>query len=133
LYNPSLHPIITTRRHHLQSSSRLVQNPTSFRSLALLQLAPSVDSSALDSDSRQGVRNERRECSSHLLLLLQPSILVLRVHRRKTSLCTGGVEWDATNYLASHLDMLNGILACLPTREERNALREELLVSGWEK
>jgi hypothetical protein len=45
----------------------------------------------------------------------------------------GGVEWDATNYLASHLDILNGILACLPTREERNTLREQLLVSGWEK
>ena len=45
----------------------------------------------------------------------------------------GGVEWDATNYLASHLDLVNGILACLPTREERNTLREQMLVSGWEK
>jgi hypothetical protein len=45
----------------------------------------------------------------------------------------GGVEWDATNYLASHLDLINGILACLPTQEERNILREQLLVSGWEK
>ncbi|KIN04330.1 hypothetical protein OIDMADRAFT_159763 [Oidiodendron maius Zn] len=45
----------------------------------------------------------------------------------------GGVEWDATNYLASHLDIINGILACLPTRDERNALREQLRVSGWEK
>jgi hypothetical protein len=45
----------------------------------------------------------------------------------------GGVEWDATNYLASHLDIINGILASLPTREERNALREQLLISGWEK
>ncbi len=26
----------------------------------------------------------------------------------------GGVEWDATNYLASHLDLLNAILACTP-------------------
>ncbi|KAK4677110.1 LOW QUALITY PROTEIN: hypothetical protein QC764_408160 [Podospora pseudoanserina] len=46
----------------------------------------------------------------------------------------GGVEWDATNYLASHLDLLNAIIACTgPTREERNQLREELRVSGWEK
>jgi hypothetical protein len=45
----------------------------------------------------------------------------------------GGVEWDATNYLASHLDILNGIMACLPTQEERNTLREQLRVSGWEK
>lgn len=45
----------------------------------------------------------------------------------------GGVEWDATNYLASHLDIVNGIMASLPTKEERNTLREEMLVSGWEK
>ncbi|RYP49901.1 hypothetical protein DL768_004437 [Monosporascus sp. mg162] len=45
----------------------------------------------------------------------------------------GGVEWDATNYLASHLDLLNAILACTPTRGERNALREALRVSGWER
>ena len=45
----------------------------------------------------------------------------------------GGVEWDATNYLASHLDLINGIMACLPTKEERNALREQLQLSGWEK
>lgn len=45
----------------------------------------------------------------------------------------GGVEWDATNYLASHLDIINGILASLPTREERNTLRDQMLVSGWEK
>lgn len=45
----------------------------------------------------------------------------------------GGVEWDATNYLASHLDLINGILSSLPTRSERNALREQLRVSGWEK
>lgn len=45
----------------------------------------------------------------------------------------GGVEWDATNYLTSHLDLINGILASLETQEERNALRHQLLVSGWEK
>jgi hypothetical protein len=45
----------------------------------------------------------------------------------------GGVEWDATNYLASHLDIIKGILSCLPTQEERNTLREQMLVSGWEK
>ncbi|RKF79506.1 putative gtpase binding protein rid1 [Golovinomyces cichoracearum] len=45
----------------------------------------------------------------------------------------GGVEWDATNYLASHLDLVNGILACLPNISERNSLREEMLASGWEK
>lgn len=45
----------------------------------------------------------------------------------------GGVEWDATNYLASHLDLMNGILASLETRVERNAIREQLLISGWER
>ncbi|CZT40810.1 uncharacterized protein RSE6_00469 [Rhynchosporium secalis] len=45
----------------------------------------------------------------------------------------GGVEWDATNYLATHLDLLNGILSCLPTITERNTLREQMRVSGWEK
>ncbi|KAI0152609.1 armadillo-type protein [Xylariaceae sp. FL1272] len=44
----------------------------------------------------------------------------------------GGVEWDATNYLTSHLDLVNAILACTPTAEERNALRELLRISGWE-
>lgn len=45
----------------------------------------------------------------------------------------GGVEWDATNYLASHLDLINGILSSLETKEERNALREQLQLSGWER
>ncbi|KAI2621993.1 armadillo-type protein [Hypomontagnella submonticulosa] len=45
----------------------------------------------------------------------------------------GGVEWDATNYLASHLDLLNAIIACTPTAEERNALRELFHISGWER
>jgi len=45
----------------------------------------------------------------------------------------GGVEWDATNYLAAHLDLLNGIIASLPTVDERNQLRSELRASGFEK
>lgn len=45
----------------------------------------------------------------------------------------GGVEWDATNYLASHLDLINGILACTPSVEARNELRSQLQISGWEK
>jgi hypothetical protein len=45
----------------------------------------------------------------------------------------GGVEWDATNYLATHIDLLNGLVASLPSREQRNALRTELRVSGFEK
>lgn len=45
----------------------------------------------------------------------------------------GGVEWEATNYLASHLDLLNGILAALPSCQERNILRQELKDSGLEK
>lgn len=45
----------------------------------------------------------------------------------------GGVEWDATNYLASHLDVMNAILACTPTSDERNALRSDLRISGWER
>ncbi len=46
----------------------------------------------------------------------------------------GGVEWDATNYLASHLDLMNAILACTgPTPAERNALRAAMRISGWER
>lgn len=45
----------------------------------------------------------------------------------------GGVEWDATTYLASHLDLLNGLVASLPTTSARNILREELRASGFEK
>ncbi|KAH8428216.1 uncharacterized protein LDX57_005919 [Aspergillus melleus] len=45
----------------------------------------------------------------------------------------GGVEWDATNYLAAHIDLLNGLVASLPTCEERNQLRAELRASGFEK
>jgi hypothetical protein len=46
----------------------------------------------------------------------------------------GGVEWDATNYLASHLDLLNAAIACTPGGPvARNALREQFRVSGWER
>lgn len=45
----------------------------------------------------------------------------------------GGVEWDATNYLASHLDLMNAILACTLTSQERNRLRADLRISGWER
>jgi len=45
----------------------------------------------------------------------------------------GGVEWEATQYLAIHLDLLNGIIASIPTLKQRNCLREELKNSGWEK
>lgn len=45
----------------------------------------------------------------------------------------GGVEWDATNYLASHLDLVNAILACTPTAAARNALRSDLAISGFER
>jgi hypothetical protein len=45
----------------------------------------------------------------------------------------GGVEWDATNYLATHVDLINGLIASLPTREARNTLRQEFKVSGFEK
>jgi hypothetical protein len=45
----------------------------------------------------------------------------------------GGVEWDATNYLATHIDLLNGLIASLPTRQARNTLRQEFQVSGFEK
>ena len=45
----------------------------------------------------------------------------------------GGVEWDATNYLACHLDLINSILAGLSSRKERNELRGLLKASGFEK
>ena len=45
----------------------------------------------------------------------------------------GGVEWEATTYLTTHVDLLNGILASLPTCDERNTLRQELKDSSFEK
>lgn len=45
----------------------------------------------------------------------------------------GGVEWEATQYLAAHLDLLNGLIVSLPTQAERNQMREELKQSGFEK
>ena len=45
----------------------------------------------------------------------------------------GGVEWDATNYVAAHMDLLNGLIASLPSVDERKALRQELKDSGFEK
>ncbi|KAJ8612202.1 hypothetical protein MRB53_037592 [Persea americana] len=45
----------------------------------------------------------------------------------------GGVEWDATNYIAAHLDLINGLIASLPTRLERNELRTMFASSGFEK
>jgi hypothetical protein len=45
----------------------------------------------------------------------------------------GGVEWEATNYIAAHLDLMNGLIATLSTKQERNALRLEIRNSGWEK
>lgn len=45
----------------------------------------------------------------------------------------GGVEWDATNYLASHVDLVNAIIACSATRDARNAIRAQLRISGWER
>lgn len=45
----------------------------------------------------------------------------------------GGVEWDATTYITAHLDLMNGLLASLPSTQERNSLRAELRASGLEK
>lgn len=45
----------------------------------------------------------------------------------------GGVEWDATVYVANHLQLMNAIIASLPTREERNGFRDDIRGSGFEK
>ena len=45
----------------------------------------------------------------------------------------GGVEWDATTYITAHLDLLNGLIASLPTISARNNLRQEFQDSGFEK
>ncbi|OBT39174.1 hypothetical protein VE00_10258 [Pseudogymnoascus sp. WSF 3629] len=44
----------------------------------------------------------------------------------------GGVEWEATNYITSHLFLLNGIVSCLPP-SRRAELRAQLRISGWER
>jgi len=45
----------------------------------------------------------------------------------------GGVEYDATRYMAAHLDLMNGLISSLPTRSARNTLRAELEISGFER
>lgn len=45
----------------------------------------------------------------------------------------GGVEWEATTYLSTHMDLVNGLLASLPSMEERNQLRDELRASSFER
>jgi hypothetical protein len=53
----------------------------------------------------------------------------------------GGVEWEATHYLAAHVDLLNGLVAArgvgagtaASARAARNALRAEMRASGWER
>lgn len=45
----------------------------------------------------------------------------------------GGVEWEATNYISTHLDLLNALIASLPNLSARNAVRTDLRLSGFEK
>lgn len=45
----------------------------------------------------------------------------------------GGVEWDATNYISAHVDLMNGLIASLPSRTERNELRALLRLSDFER
>ncbi|TGZ78706.1 hypothetical protein EX30DRAFT_383376 [Ascodesmis nigricans] len=45
----------------------------------------------------------------------------------------GGVEWEATTYIAAHVDLANACIACLVSSEERNEVRREMRNSGWEK
>ena len=44
----------------------------------------------------------------------------------------GSVEWEATNYITSHLFLMNGILASLPVTR-RKIVREQLRISRWER
>jgi len=46
---------------------------------------------------------------------------------------SGSVECDATKYISAHMDLMNALIALLPTREERNTFRNELKVSGFER
>ncbi|KAJ4293799.1 hypothetical protein N0V88_005310 [Collariella sp. IMI 366227] len=58
-------------------------------------------------------------------------VLEMRQDRPYRVPYVGGVEWDATNYLASHLDLLNALIACTgPSSTDRNALRAQLRISG---
>lgn len=44
----------------------------------------------------------------------------------------GSVEWEATNYITSHLFLMNGILASLPGKRRRD-VRSQLRISRWER
>ncbi|KAK9370971.1 armadillo-type protein [Lipomyces kononenkoae] len=43
-----------------------------------------------------------------------------------------GVERDAVEYLAFHIDLVNLILASIPTKGERNCIRQQMKDSGFE-
>lgn len=45
----------------------------------------------------------------------------------------GSVEWEATNYIAAHLNLVNGLIASLTERADRNTLRTHLRESGFER
>ncbi|UNI18281.1 hypothetical protein JDV02_004558 [Purpureocillium takamizusanense] len=85
---------------------------------------------ASDNNSAEQVQNQNQEQPSYAYMLRhfppeRPPV--------PAAPYVGGVEWDATNYLASHLDLMNAVLACTPTAARRNALRGELRISGWER
>ena len=45
----------------------------------------------------------------------------------------GGVEWEATHYIYTHLELMNALIAVLPSKDERNGLRADLKASGFEQ
>ncbi|KAJ8099738.1 armadillo-type protein [Lipomyces tetrasporus] len=52
--------------------------------------------------------------------------------RRSASGHISDVEWDAIEYLASHIELLNLIVASVPTQSERNGIRKQMKDSGFD-
>ncbi|KAK9320784.1 armadillo-type protein [Lipomyces orientalis] len=52
--------------------------------------------------------------------------------RRSASGHISDVEWDTIEYLAVHIELLNLILASVPTQSERNGIRKQMKDSGFD-
>ncbi|KAK9372685.1 armadillo-type protein [Lipomyces chichibuensis] len=75
--------------------------------------------------------------SYHIRLIsIQPEEVFVRQGSGVGHSCGGGhmsgVERDAIEYLAFHIDLFNLILASVPTRTERNCIRKQMKDSGFE-
>lgn len=131
LHNLNIIPLPSADNKHDQSSS--TNQSSSDGAMTSTTTASTTSSTTVNGNNTNSSTNSSSPDSSDHI-----SYLIRHFPKERPPVpaapYVGGVEWDATNYLASHLDLLNAIIACTgPTAAERNALREQLRISGWER